>query len=171
MDCGLVSEHVGILSGETLRDIGRACDMLWLSFGKTIKTVNRKGKEVLKGTYAIHVQCSWRVVDQNTKDILFTSSDIYLPNSNLEMDSEFDWDIQGNNRFDEKVVQWKKDNKSIIVNKIVASDTGDLNIILNNRNTIEVFINKSVNKECWRFFECSTKKQHMVINGNGIEFV
>ena len=171
MDCGLMNEYIEILSGETLRDIGRACDMLWLSFGKTIKIINRKGVAVLKGTYALHVQCPWRMVDQNSNTILFTSSDIYLPNSKLEMNSEFDWDMQGNNRFDEKVVSWKEDNKSIVVSNITVNAMGDLNIVLNNRNVVEIFVNKSVNKECWRFFESGTKKQHMVVNGDGVEFV
>lgn len=165
-----MNEHIDILSGEVLRDIGRASDMLWLSFGKTIKIINRRGKEVLKGTYAIHVQCPWRIVDQNLSTILLTSSDIYHPNSKFEVNNEFNWDIQGNNRFDEKVTKWKAHNKSVFVNEIEISSIGDLRIILNNGEVIEIFINKSTNTECWRFFECGTKKQHMVVTGQGAGF-
>jgi len=75
--------YMKIIEGELLREIGRAADMCWISFGKTIKVKDYRGDEELKGTYALHLQLPWRITDENTENIIIASSDMYEFNNTL----------------------------------------------------------------------------------------
>lgn len=160
-------DDIKVIEGEILRDIGRASDMAWLSIGRTIEVNNLKGEKILKGTYAIHIQCPWRMVDTKNNIILFTSHDMYLPNKELNGNEHFDWDIQGENLYDKKVQEWKRKYPEVVINHIQVNRLGDLSMQLSNCHTIELFMNTSTNNECWRFFECNTGKKHVVFQGTG----
>ena len=161
------SGYVKLIEGKVLRDIGRASDMAWLSIGNTIKVRNLKGKEVLKGTFAIHIQCPWRMIDNEKSCILFSSYDMYMPNKVFSQKKDFDWDIQGANLYDEKVIEWKNRYGDVLIESVYISSLGDLKMKLSNGHSIEIFINTSSSEECWRFFECNTKKKHLVYQGTG----
>ena len=128
-----MSNYINIIKGQPLINIGRAADMAWIGFGKTIKVKNYKGIEELKSSFALHLQCPWRMVDTENKKILFTAYDMYLPNSSTEWTDDFDWDIQGINRYDEQAKKWFGNNKNIIVEEVELNELGDLKIILSNR--------------------------------------
>lgn len=163
-------EYISNLIGEPIIDFGRATDMAWISLGKTFKVKNHKNEETEKSTFAIHLQCPWRMIQGHGCEILFASHDIYVPNTMTEWNEDFDWDVQGINLFDEKVSRWKSDNIPAYVVDLQYSNLGDLKLILSNNNILEVFINTSSNNECWRFFECGVDKEHLVVSGNNDEF-
>jgi len=165
-----MNNYVNVIKGQPLIDIGRAADMAWICFGDIIKVKNYKGEYVEKSSFALHLQCPWRMVDTVNKKILFTAYDMYLPNSSTEWTEDFDWDIQGINRYDEQAKKWFGDNKNIIVEEIELDELGDLKIILSNHYNIEVFVNKSNETECWRFFEPGKDKEHFVMTGKGYSF-
>ena len=79
----------------------------------------------------------------------------------------FDWDIQGNSRYDERVDSFidKYLNKLVVIGAFV-SQYGDLTIKMNNGIEIEVFISMSKD-ECWRFFRRHSDN-HLIIGGEGI---
>lgn len=75
---------------------------------------------------------------------------IYM--SQIEWNESFDWDVQGNNLFDEKV---KKIFSSVDINVdyVSVSVNNDLKVGFSNSLILETFINVSSEIECWRFFE------------------
>lgn len=64
-----IEDKLSILIRQPLIDIGRASNLLWLSFGERISTLDRKGNEIQKGKYALNVQCAWRLT-QNSQIIV-----------------------------------------------------------------------------------------------------
>lgn len=160
-----IMEEIEMIVGKQIRIMGRAGDMMWLSIGKTIKVTNFRGEERSSGTHAIHLQCPWRI--RSFKTILFTSQDIYQPASTEKDDENFNWDVQGKNLFDEKAKNWLKKGGNIIIKEVKIGRFGDLQIGLSNQDILEVFVNKRIN-ECWRFFECGTNLEHLVVTGKGV---
>lgn len=153
------------LINKELQKIGRASDMCWINFGKLTKTRNIRGDIVEKGEYALHLQCPWRIKDSNSK-IILASRDIYEPNSEIICDENFEWDIEGNNLFDEnikKIFSNKKDTR--LVEKILITLNNDLTIIFSDKLTLECFTNISSEQECWRFFKIGENK-HLIVSGN-----
>ena len=68
-------EYINLLIGEPLSEIGRAANMLWMGFGKDVKTTNLKGQERTVSEYALHVQCAWRMIYK--KEIIIGNNDFY----------------------------------------------------------------------------------------------
>ena len=162
--------YLKILVNQPLRSIGRAANMLWIGFGETLMVKDSKGHIVEKNSISLHVQCAWRMVDIEKKTILFASSDIYTPNSSTEWTSEFDWDIQGINLFDEKSKIWIDSNARIYIKDFKFNMWGDLLLFLSNGNILDIYVNNSTDKECWRLFEYKSDKEHFVVNGMGVVF-
>lgn len=151
-------------------DIGRASNMLWVSIGENIIALDRKGNEVKKSTISLHVQSTWRIVNKEKKEILLASSDFYSPNSTVTADNEFEWDVQGNNLFDEKSQIWLNKNRLIYIKEYKVNRWGDLLLIFSNDNRLEIFINSSDSTECWRLFKHHSDEEHLVVTGLGVEF-
>jgi len=72
-----IEEKLSVLLKQPLIDIGRASNLLWLSFGEKIVTIDRKGNEILRSKYALNVQCPWRLTKE--RRIIVASKDIYIP--------------------------------------------------------------------------------------------
>ena len=103
---------------------------------------------------------------------MMSQRDIFCPSSEImaEYDEdEFEWDIVGNNRFDEESQNHFVDTTmDFFVKKITISDVGDLTISLTNDFSIDIFVDSSENEECWRFFEAgNTNNSHLVVTGDG----
>ena len=153
------TQYLSKLKGSNLVSVGRASSLAWFLFAKD------------NNEYALHLQTSFRLI--NDKNILFTNDDIFEPSgtlaSNKEFDlNNFDWDIQGNNRYDENVNLFiEKFSDELIVNDIGISKFGDLSIQLSKHVKLEVFVN-IVKEENWRFFKRHSD-EHLVITGEGIE--
>lgn len=149
----LLNQKMQILKDSKCIDIGRTCNLVWLHF------------KALNLDFCLDIQSAFRFSKDN--EILITNSDIYEPkktyHENLDFDYEkFNWDIQGENRFDE----WMDSRKSELINSTVTdvsvSVHGDLYILFDNEVSLEIF-NNSLD-ECWRFFE-RHKKNHTVVKG------
>ena len=123
------------------------------------------------GKYALHSECGMRVTCG--KEILFAKSDIFIPSSELRNKegfkrNDFDWDVLGNNYFDEMLVEYiTKEPFEFTVKKIEVNKFGDLKIIFMNNFAFEYFLDRT--DENWRFFEHSNLDSHLVIAGNEIE--
>ena len=162
-------DFINLLLNQPIIKIGRASDLCWMTFGKSSMAKDTLGKAVEKGDYSLHLQCPWRLCDSQNYTIKLASGDIYEPSSGVEWDEDFDWDVHGNNLFDEKVESLFPKETSTIVRDVSVSVYGDLRIIFSNMLMLECFINVSANQECWRFFKHGEKK-HWVVYGNGKEF-
>ena len=119
-----ISQRIKELEGAHLVSVGRASSLAWFLFAKN------------KTEYALHLQTGFRVVtDEN---IIFASADVFQPSEFLENSEEFDydtfeWDIQGNSRYDERVDSFidKYLNKLVVIGAFV-NQYGDLTIEMNN---------------------------------------
>jgi len=147
------------LKGCNLVSAGRASSLAWFLFVKE------------DDEYALHLQTGFRVVVDDS--IYFTSSDIFQPSEIVENAEcfnfeNFDWDVQGNNRYDEKVKLFsEKYSFNLCVSEVSLNQFGDLLIQLSGAVKIEVFVNAS-RGECWRFFKRNSDS-HLVITGEGLE--
>ncbi|MDE5054037.1 hypothetical protein NDK25_17520, partial [Niallia taxi] len=100
------------LVGLKFQYAGRTSNLFWLGIGDLVK-INRRGRIEETAEYALHIQCSWRITLGNK--IIVASRDFYSPNSQWdEKNEDFDWDIKGNNRFDERINTFIKDYGQII---------------------------------------------------------
>lgn len=163
-------DFINVLLNQPILKVGRACNLYWMLFGNSFKEKNASGKEVEKGEYSLHLQCPWRIRNTIDSKIKLASGDIYEPSSNVKWDEEFDWDIQGNNLFDEKVEYLFPKDKVIFVESVSVLESGDLEIVFSNKLILECFIAISINEECWRFFKHGNKKC-MVVYGNTKEIL
>ncbi len=158
-----------LLVDEQVSYFGRISNMLCVGFGEALKLKNYNGNTVTKSSIALHIQAAWRIIS-NSK-VLIASSDFYTPNSRLNSSedfeySEFEWDIQGNNLFDEKAIQWL--NNKLYVKNFYVSKIGDLKISFSNDDILEVFSDASDDTELWRIFKPGSKQEHIVMNGTGL---
>lgn len=159
MDSKCAGEYIDILVDKKLADIGRAANMVWVCF---------EGNGEL---WNLHIQSSWRIFNKERQEIKLASSDIYQPNSQMKCMEKFDWEVQGENLFDEKSAIWLKENKGLCVNNIGINMWGDLRVFFSNDDVLDVFVNTSEYVECWRLFEKSRKDtRHFVVTGLGIDF-
>ncbi|WP_294361036.1 hypothetical protein [uncultured Clostridium sp.] len=142
------------LEGKNLDSIGRCSDLVWLAFGNMISRWNERKKASIKvPEYSLHIQCPWRIIYKS--QIVLGSRDVYLPSSIHTEDQLFEWDIEGNNRFDElkNLFSNKKDNK-FLVKLFEVQDDGSIKITFYNDYVFEVVPDtSSAEEEMWRFFE------------------
>jgi len=168
-------EYIKLLIGEPLYGICREADMGDIGFGMPITVKNHRGVERIKSSFALHLQCPFRIVSKDK--IIFTAYDIYLDYSGEWM-PEMSWDVLGKNLYDKRTKEWFESNPSLKVENVEMSMQGDLKVIFNNGDKLEVFVNHSTDDECWRFFEmCSYEDyksgiahEHLVISGLGDNF-
>lgn len=159
-----MQKYLDIILNKQVSNIGRAGNMLWLQ----ITNEEKDSKEACgDNSLLLHVQSAWRVTNRKTKTILFAASDMYMPNSLQELSDDFCWDIQGNNLFDEKSIQWINNNSPIIINEYRLNRWGDLLIIFSNGDSMEIFVDSSDDTECWRLFQHNCENAHFIICGLG----
>ncbi len=143
--------------------------MQMFGFGSWIDALEGEPRKV--GEYDLHLQCAWRIA---SKDKIFVGrNDVYYPSSNYETEPEnWDWDVIGANRCDEKTNELIKQhiNSPLIVKKITADELGSLNLQFSENFRLEIFPDDSLPEEFWRFFRYSKGENHFVVGGNGIDF-
>jgi hypothetical protein len=167
-----IISHIGKLVDLKLQFAGRASNLFWLGFGDII-SVNRRGKTEETAEYALHIQCSWRITLDNK--IVVASRDFYSPRSDWEGNQDdFDWDIEGENRFDERIKNFLKVKGSLIVKQVEPDMIGGLKFILSDDYILDVFPDSSEEdeqSEHWRFFNRKDNSPHLVVSVKGIDWV
>lgn len=166
-----IRSQIGKLIGLNLQYAGRASNLFWLGFGELI-SVTRRGKTEELAEYALDIQCSWRIIKDNK--ILVGSRDFYSPRTGWnEENDDFDWDVQGNNRFDERIESFIENTKEhVAVERVEPDEVGGLKIFLSQGYLLEVFPDTSEDdeySEFWRFFNRRENSPHFIVTGNGIE--
>lgn len=152
------NQYLKKIEGGNLVSVGRAASLAWFLFVKD------------NDEYALHLQTSFRVTSD--EKIVFAGADIFQPSKMIQSSGEidletFEWDVQGNNRYDENVKLFIEEySYNLKVNEVLMNQWGDLSIQLSENIKIEVFINMS-EEECWRFFKRHSG-YHLVIGAEGI---
>lgn len=170
VDIILVMEELKKLIGLPFRKAGRACDLTWFGFGELIKKEDKRHGGALEVTeYALHVQCAWRLTD--FEKILVASTDMYMPNSEIKYNHDFDWDVQGANRVDEQLeALFSRLRTELTVNNVTVNKFGDIKIFLSENILLEAFLDSSTEDEAWRFFRSGVDAEHLVATGIGFSW-
>ena len=169
----IIETEMDKIIGLKLRYAGRASNLFWLGIGELI-SITRRGKAEEVAEYALHIQCAWRIT--NGHKILVASQDFYEPHSEWEGDeADFDWDVQGNNRFDERIAAFINDiEEKFIITAIEPDQLGGFKLQLGETYILEVFPNSSDDdeySEFWRLFNRDGISEHFVVSGEGVEYV
>ena len=164
-------DSISRLIGLTLQSVTRAANMLMLDFGE-VREVYCEYRKCLRevNEYALHVQANWRIANYDEQIIKLASSDMYYPIESMEDDPDFNWDVRGNNLFDEKSKAWFESAETIIVEDCELNDIGDLTIRFSNNDELYIFADSSSDSELWRLFEPYSKEKHLVMTGLGLEY-
>ena len=161
------------LKGLKLRDVTRAANLISLGLGETI-SITRRGNTEESPEFALHIQCAWRL--STDSKIVVASQDLFVPRSDwTEEDEDFEWDIPGNNRFDERIKDFLKTaDGNLVIIEVQVDSLGGLKILMSDSFVLEVFPDSSYESEDWEFWRFFNRRQnspHFVVSGNGIEYV
>ena len=155
------------LIGKNVYRIGRAAAMCWIHFGRPMK-IELRGQKRILGEFALDLDCPWRIRNRSG-GVELGSADMFTPASRHDLDEDFDWDIQGNNLFDEKAKLLFSESTQIIVTSVKLSGNYDLTITFSNGLTLECFINASTQEECWRLFKPGLHNEDFIVTGSGMD--
>lgn len=144
------------LENTSMEGIGRCSDMIWISFGRKIVTVNHRNKKIQKSEYEFHIQCPFRITRDN--NILLSNYDIY---ELQEETSNEKWDVYGNNKYDKTVNEILLPILPLKVIKVNYSKIGDIEILLEKDIIIDIFVNSSDFVEEWRFINNNTGEHYV----------
>lgn len=158
------------LIGQQVNYIGRASNMLDIHFGEDVVVTTRLGTKTV-GTYALHVQCPWRIINLSKKGIHLGSLDFYSPSDKVKAGQNFSyksftWDVRGQNLFDEKAQKWFSGLEGVTVTAAKMNRFGDAKIDLSNGDRIEMFVTATDKGECWRLFLSEKSTTELIVEGN-----
>jgi hypothetical protein len=156
--------------GLPIWSIGRGADLEWFAIGVERREVPLKnGGSKVVSEFALHVQCAWRISGPN--GIIVASNDRYYPaGSDPYKDlEEFDWDVPGANRCDERITQLIEERQDLplIILSVKADKVGSIFITLTDGYALEIFPDNSIMHEYWRFFRPHSDELHFVVGPNG----
>ena len=171
-----MNNPTSILIGKPLWRCTRAADMACFQFGGRNKR-SRDGKEFEVGDYALHVQCSWRIIRGD--EILVGREDLFEPEEPAHnVESYFDW--QKANLQDARLKSLFMDgNRQFAVVGTALRAAGNLGILFDDELRLEVFPDSSVRRddmEHWRLFVPSADHNvavttpHIIYSGLGLRF-
>jgi len=155
------------LAGKSVCKIGRAAAMCWIHFGWPME-IELLGRKRILGEFALDLDCPWRIRN-SSGGIELGSADMFVPTSRHVLDEDFNWDVQGNNLFDEKAKLLFPEGSQITVTAVGLSGNCDLTITFSNGLCLESFVNASSQEECWRLFMPCLEHGDLVVTGVGIE--
>lgn len=163
-----INKYINRIITQPVNYIGRTSNMLRIEIGENCERFSRLlGKNVITSTYTLHIQAAWRIENEEKKEIVIASYDMYSPRTGVEYSVDFDWEPQGNNLFDEKSQKWMQRNNSIFIKDCKINVYGDLLLIFSNNERLRVFVKSSNETESWRMFSVSEQEPHLVASGLG----
>ncbi len=98
--------------------------------------------------------------------IILASNDVYHPKDGCEWTENFNWDIQGNNLFDQKCKCFIEENKPLTISEIHFTDYNDLSVLLSDRFLLSTFIDNSFGGESWRILDNVNRKHFVCTEGH-----
>jgi len=161
------------LLGQAIWAAGRAGDLVWLQIGarKSVASQGDGQREV--GTYALHLACPWRLVDQER--VLVGSGDLLTPADPEAEIETFDWDVPGANWLDVRLGElWQGFGSAPPRIEGVEPDPyGGFALHATGGVRLEVFPSSTptghVATEFWRLVQPGPGTPHFVVGTFGIE--
>ncbi len=151
------------LLGKALWTCRRAADIATFQFGRRIQVKDYYGRESESGEYAMHIQCSWRIVRGGS--VIVGSGDLYYP-ADTEDDSvpeNFDWERDPNRR--DNLLQSLFNDGSLTVSDVHVGTAGTCRFEFEEDTSLEIFPNDSLPHEHWRLFATQGVGREVVITG------
>jgi hypothetical protein len=165
-----IETATSVLIGKTLWRCTRAADMACFQFGQRRKVLDRNGKEKEVGDWALHVECTWRIVQGDR--VVVGRQDLYYPaeyDEDKPYPEDFDWDRDPNNHDKLLGSFFEDETRKLVVREVEVGAAGNIHIILGSGFSLEVFPSDSLSGEHWRLFEPDRNGPHFVVTGRGIE--
>jgi len=182
-----LNQTLSIIIGTPLQNLTRSGAMLIFDFGEVMEVNsfmfgengglirNENGKPIptkrMRGRYILTSLCSMRFSCGN--DVIFASSDMFLPTEELAYNDDFDWNtfnwqVHGNSLFDElKTKHFRGEFNEYIVKSVKVGKFGDLMITFENNFVLEFFADGSSYSENWRFGEINSSDS-LVVSSKGM---
>jgi len=152
-------------TGQPIWGWGRAADLISFQIGKERTVTDRHGLPKTVGEFALHIQCPWRVT-QNEK-LLVGSGDLhYGPDGNPLLN--FDSARMGSTRCDVLLDRLFQASGALRISTASMNGAGLLKLDLTGDICVEVFPETSADHEHWRIFAPYTGRPHMIAKGVGI---
>ncbi len=145
-----IEECLDVLRSLPLWTSGRAADLQWFQFGKRHRVPTRKGGTKEVGDFALHLQCAWRV--SGPRGIVVASRDRYEPKGDSSDNVNFEWDVAGENRCDERMAAFLAEHAPRMVVGVAGDEAGGFRLVLDRDFSLDVFPDDSLGDEHWRFF-------------------
>lgn len=165
-----IKDILDMLIGQRVSAIWRTSWILRLGIGDIAEDADKEVTAMKTSAFTLEVQSAWRIVNEKKGKILLASSDVFSPRSNAENEEGFDWnlfqwDILGNNLFDEKSKLWFEETPRHITG-YKRNIWGDLWIYFSDGDCLEIFIDTSEDIKCWILSEFQ-KKEKLEYTGIG----
>jgi hypothetical protein len=164
-----IERAIGELVGKELWKFTRAVNMAMFQFGERREIVDAFARKKEVGELALHVQCAWRITEQER--VLVGSRDLRYPADYREeeiVSEEFDWS-ESPNRLDKRIDLFFERKGNLLVESVNVGLAGSFCLPLTGGISLEVFPDNSLALEHWRLFRPGAKGRHFVLSGGGIE--
>jgi len=170
-----VTEHIvaaalAPLNGLPLWDARRTLNVVSLQFGERIERifegVHAKGPGLV-GTYALHLQCPWRL--SATTGVLTGSQDVYEPADDTVTEQELEHMTPGRMLADVELQRWFAAHtaRPLCVQSVRVDRCAGFVLSLEQDFALEVFPDASPSphdpREHWRLFQPGTEARHFVM--------
>lgn len=149
-----ITRRLSVLIGLDVSAVSHAADMLTMHFGPQRQYVTPRGTVLEGGTWALHVQCSWRL----TRAGVVVATQAVLAGSDDAAHFGSSW-------LDTLLVK----EGAVIVKGISATKSGGLQLAMSNGFCLEVVSDTVPDEEDWRLFELRSDAKHFVIEGGKID--
>jgi hypothetical protein len=150
-----IEGRLSVLKGLQVSAVRHAADMLTVQFGSLREVSNFKGGVKHVGQWALHVQCDWQIERDGkvlaTQDVLAVSED------------------EAQHRASERISDLLVGHQRIIVESILANESGDVQLILSDGMRMIVTSGRTPEYEDWRLFDPDSDARHFVIEGGKID--
>ena len=124
--------------GSKISKISRVCDLVSIQFSTCNKMI-----------VTLNIQCFFRVLKNNK--VLICSEDMYRCASAFEQES-FEWDIPGKSVYDQTVKKHIKELTNLVVVDCKQNDSGDISIMFEDDNVLQIFVDTTMSEEKYRIF-------------------
>ena len=156
------------LVGKTMWACRRAADMATFQFGRQKQVHDYYGRPTEVGEYALHVQCSWRIVSGDT--VIVGSRDLYYPSAYVESESvadKFDWERDPNRRDSLLNGFFEGGTREFVVSHVDVGHGGACRIEFDGGVCLELFPDDSLAHEHWRVFATDERGPETITTGGG----
>ncbi len=165
-----ITAVLGQIIGLPVWDVTRGPGIAMFQIGQRQTVYDRSGNARELGTFALHIQCPWRIV--GPAGIIVGWVERYFPpGEDPFRDGEtFDWEVPAITRFEERIGTYFAERAAMppVVSAIAADRVGGFQLALDDGATIEVFPDLTFG-EHWRLFNPGNRDRHFVVIAGAIE--